>query len=174
MSGYDRTTRECSVTQVQPGLYQVIQNYFQKHQLGDPEIETHLCCETISQKRDSGRLATFLDPFLNGDLDTTSHLAMLLTTEWFIWARNGDRSGTVINGASFKMLRVKAYVARRTNEMELEVSGFINNTKESVRGNLRMGPDPAAQKFCEEIGQAVNKANPPVKKTFFGLRGGRP
>jgi hypothetical protein len=172
MSGYKRTTRECTVTRVQPGLYQAIREYFQKHLLGDPETETHLCIETISQKRDSGGLFTFLDPLLNGDLDTTSHLAMLLTSEWFIWARSGDRSGTVINGARFKMLRVKAYVARRTKEMELEVSGFINNTKESVRGTLRMGPDLAAQKFCEEIGQAVNKANPPVKKTFFGLKGG--
>jgi hypothetical protein len=172
MSGYIRTTRECPVTQVQPGLYLVIRDYYQKHQLGDPEAETHLCIETTSQKRDTGRLATFLDPILNGDLDTTSHLAMLLTSEWFIWARIGDRSGTVINGARFKMLRVKAYVARRKNEMELEVSGFINNTKESVRGILRMGPDLAAQKFCEEVDQVVKKVNPTVKKTFFGLKGG--
>jgi hypothetical protein len=171
MSGYVRTTRECSVTQVQPGLYQAIRDYFQKHQLGDPETETRLCCETIAQKRDSDKLVSFLDPLLNGDRDTTSHLAMLLTDEWFIWARSGDRSGTVINGARFKMLRVKAYVARRTKEMELEVNGFINNTKESVRGNLRMGPDLAAQKFCEEFGQAVIKANPPVKRTFLGMRG---
>jgi hypothetical protein len=116
-------------------------------------------------------LVTFLDPLLNGDRDITSHLAMLLTDEWFVWARSGDRSVTVINGARFKMIRVKAYVARRTKEMELEVNGFINNTKESVRGNLRMGPDLAAQKFCEEVGQAVNKANPPVKRTLLGMRG---
>ncbi len=172
MSGYVRTTRQCPVAQVQPGLYQAIQDYFQKHQLGDPETETQLCIETISQKRDLGRLAIFLDPLLNEDLDTTSHLATLLTSEWFIWARNGDRSGTVINGARFKMIRVKAFVARGTNEMELEVSGFVNNTKESVRGNLRMGPELAAQKFCEEVEKAVLKVNPPVKRKFLGLMGG--
>jgi hypothetical protein len=70
------------------------------------------------------------------------------------------------------MIRVKAFVSKRTKDMELELIGFINDTKETVRGNLQMGPDPAAQKLYEEVGQAVNKINPPVKKTFFGLMGG--
>ena len=35
--------------------------------------------------------------------------------------------------------------------MELEISGFMADTKEYVRGNLELGPDPAAQKFCEAV-----------------------
>ncbi len=172
MSGYVRTTRECSVSQVQPGLYQAIREYFHKHQLEDPDTGTLLCCETISEKQDSGRLATFLDPFLSSERDTTIHLAMLLTADWLVWARCGDRSDTIVTGARLKLIQVKAFVSRRTKDMELEVTGFINDTKDSVRGNLQMGPDPAAQKFCEEVEQAVKKVNPPIKRTFFGLSGG--
>jgi hypothetical protein len=171
MSVYVRTTRECSVSQIQPTLYQAFRGYFQKHQLGEPETETRLCVETISEKHDPGQLDTFLAPLLNGDRDTTSHLAMLLTAEWLIWARSGDQSGTVVTGARFKMIRVKAYMTRRTKNMELEVTGFVNDTKELVRGNLQMGAELAAQKFCEAVGQAVSEAHPPVKRGFFGLSG---
>ena len=56
--------------------------------------------------------------------------------------------------------------------MELEITGFIAGSKEYVRGNLEMGPEPAAQKFCDAVLQAVNEAKPPVKKKFFGLING--
>jgi hypothetical protein len=168
MSGYIRTTRQCAVNQLPFGLSKAIGEYFQIHQLGDPNTEVLMCCETISEKQNSGKLVSFLE----GYPDTTIHLALLLTADWFIWARTGDRSVTTVTGARLKLIRVKAFVSRRTKDMQLEVTGFINDTKESVRGNLQMGPDLAAQKFCDELGQAVNKVNPPVKKSFFGLMGG--
>ena len=52
--------------------------------------------------------------------------------------------------------------------MQLEVSGFMVDSKDYVRGNLEMGPDVAAQKFCEAVQKAVLKANPPAKRKFFG------
>jgi hypothetical protein len=168
MIGYNRTTRECSANQIHPSLYPAIREYFQTHQLGDLDMETLLCCETISEKRNPGKLASFLE----GNPDSITHLAILLTAEWLIWARNGDRSGTIVTGAKLKVIQVNALVARRTKGMELEVSGFIAGSKEYVRGNLEMGPDVAAQKFCEVVGQAVLKANPPAKRKFPRWMGG--
>ena len=52
--------------------------------------------------------------------------------------------------------------------MELEISGFMADTKEYVRGNLEMGPEPAAQKFCEAVVPAVTDANPPSKRNSLG------
>lgn len=167
MKGYIRTTRECPASQIHPSLYLAIREYFQMHQIGNLDTETLICCETISQMRNPGKLAAFLD----SNPDSITHLAILLTAEWLIWARNGDRSGTIVTGAKLKVIQVKAFVARRTKDMGLEVSGFINDSKEYVRGNLGMGPDVAAQKFCEEVGRAVLKVNPPVKRKFFGLTG---
>ena len=56
--------------------------------------------------------------------------------------------------------------------MELELSGFMTDTKEYIRGNLELGPDLAAQTFCEAAVAAVLKAKPPVKNKFFGLISG--
>jgi hypothetical protein len=56
--------------------------------------------------------------------------------------------------------------------MQLEVSAFIGDSKEYVRGNLELGPELAAQKFCEEVGQAVLNLNPPVKRKFPRWMGG--
>jgi hypothetical protein len=168
MSGYVRTTRECPVTQVQPGLYQAIWDYFQKYQLGDVDTEVLKCCETISEERNAGRLSTFLD----GHPDKVIRLALLLTTDWLIWAASGDQSGIKVNGARLFGLKVKVFVARRSEYMQLEITGIIGNTKEYVRGTLELGPELAAQKFCEEVGKAVLEINPPVKRKFLGLMGG--
>ncbi len=92
MSGYARTTRECPINQVHPGLYQIVREYFQKHQLGDPVTETRLCCETVAEKKEPAGLGVLLDPLLNEGSDSNFHLAMLLTADWLIWARSGDRS----------------------------------------------------------------------------------
>ncbi len=168
MIDYTRTTRECSASQIHPSLYQAIREYFQTHQLGDLDTETLLCCETISEKRNLGKLASFLD----GNPDSITYLAILLTAEWLIWARNGDRSGTIVTGTKLKVIQVKTFAARRTKDMGLEVSGFIVDSKDYVRGNLEMGPDVAAQKFCEVVTQAVLKAKPPVKRKFPKWMGG--
>ena len=165
MSGYTRTTRICPVSQINSSLAQVLREYYQAHQLGDPETETVLCSETISRRDPPGKLVSILD----GDSDTDIHLAILLGTEWLIWARHGDQTGAVVTGARLQVIKVKAFVRRRSKDMELEVSGFIADTKEYVRGNLELGPDPAAEKFCQAVVAAVQTAKPPAKKKFFGL-----
>ena len=165
MSDYTRSTRICPASQIHSSLAPVVREYFLAHQLGDPETDTLLCCETISRRDAPGKLAGLLD----GDPDTEIHLAILLTAEWLIWARHGNQTGTVVTGAKLQVIKVKAFVTRRTKEMELEVSGFIADTREYVRGNLEMGSDPAAQKFCEAVMPAVSKAKPPTRKKFFGL-----
>jgi len=172
MSDYTRTTRECSVSQLHPSLSQAVQEYLQTHPLGYVDAGTLLCCEITSKKRDHGKFVASLASFLEGNPDTTTHLAILLTEEWLIWARNGDRSGTVITAAMLNGIQVKAFTSRRSKEMELEVSAFIGDSKDFVRGNLTMGPEMAAQKFCEKVVQAVTKINPPKKSKFPRWMGG--
>ena len=58
MSSAIRTTRECTLSQLHPRLSQVIREYFLNHQLGDPDTGTRLCCETIAEKRDTGKLVS--------------------------------------------------------------------------------------------------------------------
>jgi hypothetical protein len=168
MPGYTRTTRICTVSQIHSSLAQAIREYYQAHQVGDPDTETILCCETISRRDPPGKLVALLD----GNPDTTIHLAILLSAEWLIWARNGDQTGIVVTGAKLQVIKAKAFVRKNTKDMELEITGFMADTKDYVRGNLELGPDPAAQKFCEAVVPAVSNARPPAKKKFFGLING--
>ncbi|MBN2392867.1 MAG: hypothetical protein JXR84_19200 [Anaerolineae bacterium] len=164
MSSYNRTTRECSVSQLRPELYQAIQDYFQAQQLGDPKTEVLMCCETTSQKKDAGRLASWLD----GEGDTTVYTGMLLTSQRLIWVRSTEASDMVLNAANLKEIRVRAYTSPLARDSGLEVFGFIGNSKGRVRGYIGMGPESAAQKFCEAVVQAVETLNPPVKRRLFG------
>jgi hypothetical protein len=165
MSNYNRTTRECSVSQLHPELRQAVQNYFQEHDLGDPETESLMCCETISEKKEVNKLASWL----GGDADTTIHTGVLFTSEWLIWARKGDQSDTVLHVASLKEIRVSAHEPLLTREPGLEIAGFAETSKGRVRGYIGMGPEAAAQKFCEAVQKAVAELKPPAKKRgIFG------
>jgi len=163
MSEYIRTTRECSVSQLHPELRQAIQNYFQEHKLGALQAETLMCCETISRKKSAGKMVSWL----NGKPDTTVYTGMLLTSQWLIWVHHGDQSGTLLNAADLKQIRAEFYTSPLTKDSGLEIVGFIGDAKNRVRGYVGMGADLVAQKFCEEVKQAITKANPPTKKGLF-------
>jgi hypothetical protein len=157
MSDYNRTTRECSVSQLHPELRQAIRSYFKEHELGDPQAETLMCCETISEKKKFGRLASML----KGPEETTIHTGMLLTSQWLIWVKKGDQSDIVLNAANLKEIQVRDYASIFAPDTGLEILGFIGGAKNKVRGYIGMGAEPAAQKFCEEVQQAITAANPP-------------
>jgi hypothetical protein len=157
MSDYNRTTRECSVSQLHPELRQAIRSYFQEHQLGNLDTETLMCCETISEKKSLGRLTSLL----KGPEEATIHTGMLLTSQWLIWVKKGDQSGTVLNAANLKEIQVRTYASIFAPDTGLEISGFIGDSKSQVRGYVGMGTELAAQKFCEEVQKAIDIINPP-------------
>src|SRR5512141_1693116 len=163
MSDYIRTTRECSVRQLQPELFQAIQSHFQEHRLGVLEAEALLCCETTSKKKSTAKIASWL----NGGLDTTIYTGMLLTSEWLIWVHHGDQSGTRLNSANLKQIRAEFYNSPLTKDTGLEIYGYISGSEAPIRGYIGMGPGPAAEKFCDEVIQAVAKRKPPRKKGMF-------
>jgi len=168
MSDYNRTTRECPASQLHPELRQAIRHYFEEHKLGDLEAETIMCCETTSTKKNFGQLVSML----KGDLDTTVHTGMLLTSRWLIWARKGDLSGTLLNAANLKDIQVRAYTSILAKDTGLEILGYIGDSKSNVRGYIGMGEELAAQKFCEEVKKAISNVNPPTQKGWPKWLGG--
>jgi hypothetical protein len=160
MSDYRRTTRECTLDQLQPELAHALRKYFQQHQPGSVEAEILMCCETSSARTSTSRL----DARLNSDLDTITTLALLLTPQRLIWALNGERSGIVVASAQLKDLRVKVFAPRGTRDFGLDVYGRMENTTVRAGGKLLMGPEEAAKKFGEEVGKAMQKLYPPEKK----------
>jgi len=163
MSEYTRTVRDCSIRQLHPELLKAFQKYSQEHNLGDVEMETRLCCEVISKKRSMGRLASWL----SDKPDTIIYTGILLTSQWLIWVHHGDKSGTLLNAASLQKIGARYHAPLFSNDAGLEIVGYIGESNARVRGYIGMGTDPAAQKFCEEVQQAIIIANPPGPKTIF-------
>ncbi len=156
------------MSQLHPELRQAVQNYFLEHRLGSLEAETLACCETISEKNSTSNLVSWL----SGNLDTTLYTGMLLTSEWLIWVLHGDQSGTLLNAANLKLITAEYATIPFTKEAGLEITGFIQGAKSGLRGHIGMGSDLAAQKFCEEVKQAIARATPPPPKTkrrWFGI-----
>ena len=166
MSDYQHTTRECSVRQLRPELFQAVQDYFQEHRLGSLDAEVLMCCETMSEKKNTTRLLSWL----KGELDATIYMGMLFTSERLIWVRNGDRSGILLNAADLKEIKVRAYTPLFVNDTGLEISGYIEGFRGRARGYIGMGSEMAAQKFCEEVQQAIDKVKPPSKKRKWWAR----
>jgi hypothetical protein len=162
MSAYIRFTRECSFGQLRPELLRAIREYAQNHrELGNIEIEVLMCCETTSEKKSAGAL----EARLGDEPDTTLYTGMLVTPQWLVWARSGDKSGITVSSAKLQEVRVKAFTSRFSKDTGMEVSGYIGDSKGRMRGYIGMGPEPAAQKFCEQVQKAIEKVTPkPAKR----------
>ncbi len=168
MSDYHRTTRECLVSQLHPDLYLALRNHFQEQKLGHMETQTQSCCETVSEKKTKNKLLSWL----NSGLDGTVHTEILFTSEWLIWVRSGDRSGMQLASADLKEISVRVHTSILTRDTGLEISGHIEGTQGMTRGFIAMGSESAAQKFCDELTQAIIKVNPPAPKNLSRWWGG--
>jgi hypothetical protein len=168
MSDYTRSTIECSVRQLRPELRRAIDEYFQKHELGEAESETLLCCETVSEKKEPGWLASLLGDRAGPPIYT----AALLTASYLIWARGELQSGITVTGADLRFIRVKPYASLFLRDAGLEISGIIGDSKGGMSGYIGMGPEPATQKFCDEVQQAIAKINPSSTRKWPSWMGG--
>ena len=167
MSDYHRFTRECPFDQLRPELARAIREYAQNHRaLGNIEVEVLMCCETTSEKKRAGALAALL----GDNPDTILYTGMVVTPQWLIWARYGDKSGMRVSSARLQDVQVRAYASLFVQDTGIEVSGYVGDSKGKVRGYIGMGPEPAAQKFCEQVQKAIEKVNPkPAKKSWWSL-----
>ena len=166
MSDYMRTTRECPLSQIPPEPRQAIRDHFQEHELGDPENETLMCCETISERKSASKLQTLLE----GEQDMRVHTWMLLTSKSLIWVRSGEQTGVILNAADLHMIGAKEYKSILNKDAGLVIYGYIGESKRRVRGHIGMGAEPVAQEFREQVMSAIAELKPDSKKRgWFGL-----
>jgi hypothetical protein len=169
MSDYTRSTTERSVNQLRPELRRALEEYFQKNTLGELEAETRLCCETVSEKKEIGWLASLL-----GDkAEPLVYTAMLLTSTHLVWARSNQQPSEMVTCADLRFIRVKPFASLFITDTGLEISGIIGNSKGVVMGYVGMGPEPITQKFIDETKQAIAKINPESTKKWPSWMGGR-
>ncbi len=160
MSDYTRITRECPVSQLTSELRQALREYFQAHDLGELTEAVLACYETVSEKKDAGRLVAWL----NDKTDNTTHLGLLLTPDRLIWARYGDQTGTRVISAMLRDIQVKVYNSRLTQDTGLEVNGYIEGMRGRMKGYLGLESEEIAQRFCNQVKQEIEKIVPPRKR----------
>jgi hypothetical protein len=160
MGATERITRICPVKQLKPELLRAIKEYARKRKLGDPGSEAVLCCETVTERKGRSRLAAWLSE----SPDAVDHLGIILTGSHLLWARHGERSGTVAMDADLRELNARPYKSRLSKESGLEIYGLIGEKKKRLGGKLALGPQEDARKFVAEVVRAVEEANPTPKK----------
>ncbi len=160
MSDYTRSTRECAFDQLRPELRRAILEHARTQEIGSLADELLGCCETKSEKKTGG----FFSGWFESGADQIIYTGALFTAEWLVWARSGDVSGTHVTAARLVDIRVKPYASLLARDNGLEVFGYVGAANSRVRGYIGMGPEPAAQAFCQAAQQAAEKINPPNKK----------
>jgi hypothetical protein len=168
MSDYSRTTRKCLVSQLRPELLQAVRNYFRERNLGDPETETLLCCETISTK-EKGRLLAFL---FDRGMENTFYTGMLLTAQKLIWVRSGEQNDVVLTAADLTGIKVSAYTSASAKDIRFEISGYVGDKQDRVRGYVGLGMEADAQEFCEAVKREIERVRPPVQNKLPKWLGG--
>src|SRR4051812_17868396 len=87
MSEYQRTTRECAFTELQPDLLTAIRRHAELHHLDDPTAQALICCETISVRPRHG----FLSRLTGGSARPLT--GVVVTPRLLIWAMSDPRQG---------------------------------------------------------------------------------
>jgi hypothetical protein len=157
MGDYNRSTRECTFSQLRPELVSAIREQVEKQELGDIEAEILACCETTSEKKKKKR--GLFGSLLGGDPDPVHYTGVIVTPTWLIWARSGAKSGTVVAWARLRDIQVKDFESELIDDTGLEVFGFIGRSRERGQAFIGLGPESAAKRFGDAVKSAVAQAS---------------
>jgi hypothetical protein len=157
LSNYKRSTRACTFEEIHPILKQALRAYFFEHEISDVETQILICCETLSEREKTSALETLLKE--HGDL--IYYLAAFLTPEWLFWARSGNQTKTIVVGARLKDIHARQRASLLLKDFGIDIEGFVDGSFSKIHGSLYLGPEPAAEEFCQAVEKAVNAANPP-------------
>ncbi|MBI5566234.1 MAG: hypothetical protein HY870_15155 [Chloroflexi bacterium] len=169
MPEFRRQTRAYTLDQLQPELGRVIREHLEAQHLTSLANEVVACCETISDKVG----ASWSDALFGDTSDFTTSLALVLAPQRLIWARSSDRSAPTVASAPLNDLIVKVFRPGNTRDFGLKMTVRIAGTRTVVNGELLLGPEPAAEKFCVALGEAmgVSLLGPPPKPWWDRLWG---
>ncbi len=149
MSEYQRTTRECTLGNMQPELATALKTYIEKHDRADVTTSMLMSCETISTKQTKKLFRTTTEVIVSG---------VILTPKWLIWA-SGEGGGKVgVLSARLQNLKIEDYEQSNMYKM-IPDSGLNVLGLASADGIssifIGLGPEPASQKFRTMLREAM-------------------
>ncbi|MCA9987437.1 MAG: hypothetical protein KDE59_24180 [Anaerolineales bacterium] len=153
MGDYVRTTRECTLSDMQPALAAAIRDHLAKYNLEELENAVLYGCETTSTARKKG---------LFRRQPEVIQTAVLLTPGWLLLATGkvGEEPGVL--SARLAALRVQDYeqssMYNLIADTGVNIFGLTTGTSEPGSLFIGLGPEPAAQKLRQLLKEALTGA----------------
>ena len=148
MPEFRRQTHAYTLDELRPELAHIIREHLAAQH---PTNEVSACCETVSNKVG----ASWYDALFGDTSDFITYLALVLTPQRLIWARSGEHTPPTVASALLTDTIIKVFRPGNTKDFGLKMTVRIAGTRSVVNGELLLGPEPAAEKFCVTLGQAM-------------------
>ena len=152
MNASTRTTRECSLDDLQPDIAAAVRKHLELYKMETIRPGIVMCCETTSTEKKPG--------LFNRGVETTI-TAALLTAEWLIVAvKKGSEEPGVISG-QLRSLQVHNFedsaMFKINPDTGLNITGQYSDVTRQGMVFIGLGPEPAALKFREVLDEAIQK-----------------
>ena len=152
MSGYKRTTRECTLDSMRPELAAAIRTHVEKHNLGDILSGAVMCVETTSEKLKKG---------LFGGAEII-YQGAALTKDWLVWAAGGTKAPMGVLSARLNQITAQDYAksdfAKLIPDTGVDVNGLKTDSPEAGSTFIGLEENAAGKKFREALIAAVQGA----------------
>ena len=147
-----RTTHECSLDSLRPDMVAAVRKHMELYKMGDIESGILICCETTSTEKKRGLFSSGLETTITGTL---------LTPEWLIVAvKKGNEEPSVISG-HLRNLQVHNFedsaMFKVNPDAGLNITGRYSDVTKQGMVFIGLGPEPAAQKFRQAVGEAIQQ-----------------
>ncbi len=155
MRDYQRTTKELKFSELSLETLQEFRKYFEKHELGNPEPDIIMCCETVSHRIKYGFFSKIF-----GGANFAQNTLIFFNSERLFWGTTDLEQQLTIQSARFQEIEIKDFASDLIEDTGIEVFGFINQSLKRVQAFIGLGQEPCAEEFRKVVKlTAVNAKN---------------
>lgn len=152
MVGNVRSTRECSLTEIDKNLSAAIQAHLSEYKITMAEQSIQMCCETASTQQ---KKSVF------GGSEKAIQ-AVILTDTWLIWGEkiNGKNSGA--GSAQLDQIDMRDYertaMFKVIPDTGVNITGQYSDSSQTGQLFIALDPGPAGTKFRELLREAIKNS----------------
>jgi hypothetical protein len=152
MNRTSRTTRECSIEDLDPALRTAMREHIAKYKLGDIESDILVCCETTSVRHRKGLFSRAQN----------TRSAAFVTPKWLVWADSTKRNDAGAGSAQLAQIEVHDFGTTAMGVIApdegLNITGRYTNENKTGMTFIVLGAGPDGQKFRKLLHDAMEKA----------------
>ena len=153
MSAYTRSTRECTIGNMNPELATAIQKHITTYKLEDIETDLIICCETTSTHKRTGLFASGNETTITG---------MFVTTQYLVWSGEKENGKLAVTSALLRNINAHDFENTAMYKVKpdsgINISGRYTDVTRQGQTFIGLGTDSAGEKFRQALQHAIQKA----------------